>query len=76
MGAQFLKVEGYSNLERDADSKAIINTDKDAYQSYMKGVEARRKEKESLQDAVREINSLKCEMHEIKSLLIQLMDKK
>lgn len=76
MGAQFLKVEGYSNLERESESRAIINTDKSAYQSYMNGVNARRKEKESLQDAVREINTLKCEMHEIKSLLIQLMDKK
>ena len=76
MGAQFLKVEGYHNLERDSESKAIINTDKSTYETYMKGVEARRKEKESLRDAVREINTLKCEMHEIKSLLIQLMDKK
>ena len=74
--AEYLKVEGYSELARDSESRAIINTDKSTYRSYMKGVEARRREKESLQDAVREINSLKCEMHEIKSLLMQLTDKK
>jgi hypothetical protein len=73
---EYLKVEGYSELVRDRDSHAIINTDTSTYKSYMKGVESRRREKESLQDAVREINSLKCEMHEIKSLLMQMMDKK
>ena len=42
----------------------------------MKSMEQRKKERDQLRDTVREINSLKCEMHEIKSLLIQLMDKK
>ena len=72
---EYLKVEGYSELVRDRDSHAIINTDTSTYKSYMKGVETRRREKESLQDAVREINSLKCEMHEMKALLLKLVDK-
>jgi hypothetical protein len=71
-----LKVEGYKELERDVNSKAIINTNRSAYETYMKSMEQRKKERDQLRDTVREINSLKCEMHEIKSLLIQLMDKK
>ena len=71
-----LKVEGYKGLERDVNSKAIINTNRSTYESYMKSMENRKKERDQLRDTVREINTLKCEMHEIKSLLIQLMDKK
>ena len=73
---EFLKVEGHNNLVRETDSKAIINTDKTAYRQYMKAMEQKRKQKDQLRDAVREINSLKCEMHEIKSLLLQLVDNK
>lgn len=74
--SEFLKVEGHNNLVRESDSKAIINTDKNAYRQYMKTMEQKRKQKDQLRDAVREINTLKCEMHEIKSLLLQLVDKK
>ena len=74
--SEFLKVEGHSNLVRESDSKAIINTDKTAYRQYMKAMEQKRTQKHQLRDAVREINTLKCEMHEIKSLLLQLVDKK
>ena len=73
--SEFLKVEGHNNLVRESDSKAIINTDKNAYHQYMKTMEQKRKQKDQLRDAVREINTLKCEMHEIKSLLLQLVDK-
>ncbi len=71
-----LKVEGYKGLERDINSKAIINTNRSTYESYMKSMENKKIERDQLRDTVREINTLKCEMHEIKSLLIQLMDKK
>ena len=74
--SEFLKVEGHNNLVRESDSKAIINTDKNSYRQYMKTMEQKRKQKDQLRDAVREINTLKCEMHEIKSLLLKLVDKK
>jgi len=71
-----LKVEGYTGLARDVSSKAIINTSRSEYDTYMDSMKQRKKERDQLRDTVREINSLKCEMHEIKSLLMQLMDKK
>lgn len=71
-----LKVEGHSGLERDMHSKAIINTSRSTYETYMTSMNERKKERDQLRDTVREINSLKCEMHEIKSLLMKLMDKK
>ena len=71
-----IKVEGHSEYVREEKSHAIINTDTSNYTSYMMMMENKKKQKDQLRDAVREINTLKCEMHEIKSLLIQLMDKK
>ena len=71
-----IKVEGHSELVREQSSHAVINTDTTTYNSYMRMMENKKKQRDQLRDAVREINSLKCEMHEIKSLLMQLMDKK
>ena len=70
-----LKVEGHSGLERDANSKAIISTYRTTYESYMQSAMQRKSEKDTLRDTVREINTIKSEMHEIKSLLMQMMDK-
>ena len=71
-----IKVEGHKSLVRDEHSHAIISTDTNSYNNYMKMIETKKKEKDELRDAVREINSLKTEMHEIKSLLVQMMDRK
>ena len=71
-----IKVEGYSEYVREEKSHAIINTDTTGYVGYMQMMENKKKQKDQLRDAVREINTLKCEMHEIKSLLMQLMDRK
>jgi hypothetical protein len=73
--SDFLKVEGHSNLAREKDSHAIINTDTTAYNQYMTAMRNKQKQKDQLRDAVREINTLKNEMHEIKSLLLQLVEK-
>ena len=70
-----IKVEGHKSLVRDEHSHAIISTDTNSYNNYMKMIETKKKEKDELRDAVREINSLKTEMHEIKSLLQQLVSK-
>ena len=72
----YIKVEGHSELVREQSSHAVINTDTTTYNNYMRMMENKKKQRDQLRDAVREINSLKCEMHEIKSLLMQLMDKK
>ena len=72
----YIKVEGHTEYVRDEKSHAIINTDTSTYVGYMRMMENKKKQKDQLRDAVREINTLKREMHEIKSLLMQLMDRK
>ena len=69
-----LKVEGHENLVRDKNNKAIINTDKSSYESYMKKVVTRRAEKETVRGLVREVNELREDFKEIKNLLTKMVD--
>ena len=70
-----LKVEGFDNLVRDTRSSAIINTNVTEYQLYMKRLKARQSDTTKIQDACREINSLKQEMIEIKNLIKEMVNK-
>lgn len=72
---QLLKVEGYKDLAKDPNSKAVINTNKSAYESAVKRAKEAQRQRDEMRDAVREINTLKCEMQEMKSLLLKLVDK-
>jgi hypothetical protein len=71
-----LKVEGHDNLVRDADSKAIINTNKNAYEVAKRRAEEAQRQRDVMRETAREINTLKCEMHEIKHLLQELIKNK
>ena len=73
--SEFKVVEDSKDLLRDMHSKAIINTNRNAYLAAVERANKVRKSKDELRDATREINILKSEMHEIKSLLIKLVEK-
>jgi len=73
--SEYIKVEGYSNLVRDTKSNAIINTDRSAYQMAKKRAADAQRQRDEIRNASREINNIKCEMHEIKSMLKTLLDK-
>ena len=73
--SEYLKVEGYNNLVRDTTSHAIINTDRSAYQMAKKRAADAQTQRDEIRNASREINNIKCEMHEIKSMLKTLLDK-
>lgn len=73
--SDYKPVEGHSDLIKDMHSKAVINTNRSAYIAAVQRKKALQQQKDELRDATREINILKCEMHEIKSLLIKLVDK-
>ena len=68
-----IKVEGHDNLVRDTRSNGIINTNVTDYEKYMARVRARKTQTDQIQDACREINSIKAEMFEIKNLLKDLV---
>ena len=67
-----IKVKGHTHLVRDLKSKAIINTDSDAYARYMARKVKQSKKDDEMRSVVREVNSLKTEMREIKDLLVEI----
>ena len=73
--SDYIKVQGYNNLVRDTNSNAIINKDKNAYNLAKRRAEEAQRQRDEIRGATREINNLKCEMHEIKSMLKTLLDK-
>ena len=65
---ELIPVEGHTQLGRDPNSNAILNTDLTAYEAYRKARrEARRKETE--------MSTLKGEVEELKALVKTLIDK-
>ena len=73
--SDFIKVQGYNGLDRDTRSNAIVNKDKNAYNIAKRRAEEAQRQRDEIRGASREINNLKCEMHEIKSMLKTLLDK-
>ena len=63
-----IRVEGHKNLYRDEKSGAIVNYDSNGYIQYKKMKSLRLTEKS-------EIQSLRAELDEIKSLLAELINK-
>jgi hypothetical protein len=63
-----IRVEGYSNLYRDEETGAIVNCDTMAYNQYITSLNMKNSQK-------KEIDGIKNEISEIKSLLKQLLDK-
>ena len=64
-----LKVQGHPNLVRDLKTQAIVNVDSDAYARYMARKKKQQAKDDELKDVVREINTIKAEMIEIKNLI-------
>ena len=64
-----IKVEGHSHLYRDETTGAIINCDDSGYEQYVKSLNYRKNQKE-------ELDNMKKELDEIKSLLKLLVEGK
>ena len=75
MDKRFLQVEGHENIVRDTESNAIINKNKSAYLLAKQRAESAQRQRDAIRNANREINNIKSEMHEIKSMLKTLLEK-
>ena len=76
MERKYLQVEDNQDLVRDTHSNAIINRNRSAYEIAIKRASDAQKQRDEIRNATREINTLKCEMHEIKDMLKTLLDRK
>ena len=73
--SDYIKVQGYNSLVRDTRTNAVINKDKNAYNIAKRRAEEAQRQRDEIRGATREINNLKCEMHEIKDMLKTLLDR-
>jgi hypothetical protein len=65
---EYVKVKDHEDLVREKNNSAILNVDADALSKYKMRRELERKRNE-------EIDELKKDVSEIKSLLLQMIDK-
>lgn len=64
-----IKVKDNPNLCRDQQTKAVINTDSLGYQEYIRTREKLKQQNEMLLNNMKDIDNLKDDVREIKSLL-------
>ena len=69
-------VKDYRNLARDTESGAIVNIDRSAYLNAVERHKNKEKQKKIIQDNTKDINSIKSEISEIKTMLKTLIEGK
>ena len=72
--ADRLKVEGFTSLVRHTHSNGIVNTNVSEFETYMKRIKQREGHGDQIRNAVKEINTLKAELREIKGLIKELVN--
>jgi len=80
---EYVKIESSPSLVRDMTSNAIINTNKEEYLNYINRVsrqtslnETLTNNTEEIQVLKKEINSMKEDLSDIKTMLLSLIDKR
>jgi hypothetical protein len=71
---KYLKVDGYNNLARDTETRAIVNFDIDGYKNYLKMKEIKKREEQRVSNLENQIDTLKGDLNEIKNLLKELVN--
>ncbi len=70
---EFVKVKDHPNLQRDPLSNGIVNTNSSDYDEYIARRDAANKAKENELTMKEDLDNLKGEINEIKSLLKELV---
>ena len=71
----YLKVKSEDSLVRDVNSNAIVNQNKDEFDKFLELSQRKYEEKRKFDDMRSDLDSLKQDMNEIKTLLRNIMDK-
>ena len=69
------KVKDNSSYVRDMTNRAILNVDSNGLDSYKIKKRAMQQQKDNINNLTNDVNQLKDEITEIKSLLMRLLDK-
>ena len=68
------QIEGYKHLVRDEETGAVLNINTEIPQGFKLAKLKKRKEQEQLETNTNDINSIKDEITEIKTMLRTLVD--
>jgi predicted transcriptional regulator len=68
------KIEGHPDLIRDMNTNAILNTNKSGYEEYLTIALAKQKEQNKVEDLERNLDTIKEEINQVKSLLQELLN--
>ena len=71
---KYSKVSGHSNLVRDEETKAIINTNMTDYNNYIMQKRIKEKESQKIQSIESEVANIKEDLTEIKHLLRRMIN--
>ena len=72
---KYLKVKSDISLVRDVDSNAIVNQNQSEFDKFLELSQRKYQEKKKFDDMRSDLDSLKQDMNEIKTLLKNIMDK-
>ena len=72
---KYLKVKSEDSLVRDVNSNAIVNQNKNEFDKFLELSRRKYEEKRKFDDMRSDLESLKQDMDEIKTLLRNIMDK-
>jgi hypothetical protein len=68
------KIEGHPDLIRDMSTNAILNTNQNDYETYLAMSQIKQKEQNKVEDLGRNLDTLKEEINQVKSLLQELLN--
>ena len=71
----YLKVKSEDSLVRDVNSNAIVNQNKDEFDKFLEVSQRKYEEKRKFDNMRSDLDSLKQDMNEIKTLLLDIMNK-
>ena len=68
---EIAKVKDAPGLVRDMRTQAVLNTDINGLEAYRR----KRNKQQEMNDAISDINNMKADIDQIKSLMMRLLDK-
>lgn len=71
---EYIKVKDKDHLVRDLDSNGIINTDIDGYNQYVETYKRNYNSQQKIKNLESQMNSIKIDLNDIKTLLKKLIN--
>lgn len=69
-----IQIEGHQDLLRDQTTNAILNTNKNEYNCYLQASQLRQKEKNKVENLERDLDTIKQEISQVKTLIQELLN--